>query len=80
MGCKETLLDLEEEAEGYPSSDVGVCDDEISEAAGGRVGTGVIGGRVSDVVDVVLVVGVGEFLRRVVADLWEDQRCERGGA
>ena len=80
MGSQEALLDLEQKTEGYPSTDVGVCDDEVSEAAGGWVGAGVIGGSVGDVVDVVLVVGVGELLWRVVGDLREDQRCERGGA
>jgi len=39
----------------------------------------VFGGRVGDVVDVVLVVGVGEFLGFGVVDLGEDEGGEGGG-
>ena len=40
---------------------------------------GILGGRGGDVVDVVVVVRVGELLRRRVADLGQDERGERGG-
>lgn len=65
----------------------GGCDDDVAE---GRIGVGfalagVVGsagccGRVGDVVYEETLVGVGELLRLVVADLWEDDRGQgRGG-
>lgn len=38
-----------------------------------------LGGRLGDVVDVVVTVGVGELLGGVVLDLGQDQRGEGGG-
>lgn len=38
-----------------------------------------LGGALGDIVDVVVAVGVGEFLRGVVANLGEDEGSERGG-
>lgn len=59
---QETVLDLDEEAEGDASTERGVCDDEVGQSASGGVRGGVFRGRGGDVVDVVVVVGVGELL------------------
>ena len=56
---EELLFDFDEVAEGDASAEGGGGDDEVGEAAGGGIGVRVVGGGVSDVVDEVLVVGVG---------------------
>ena len=53
------LFDFDEVAEGDAAAEGGGGDDEVGEAAGGGIGVRVVGGGVSDVVDEVLVVGVG---------------------
>ena len=53
------LFDFDEVAEGDAAAEGGGGDDEVGETAGGGVGVRVVGGGVSDVVDEVLVVGVG---------------------
>lgn len=87
VGRKETLLDLDEEAKRHAAAKVGFRDDEIGQARRGE-GVGMVGGGscVGDVVDQVLVVGIGELLRGVVGDLGEDDggeaassRCCRDG-
>lgn len=56
---EELLFDLDEVAKGDAAAEGAGGDDEIGEAAGAGVGGGVVGRRVGDVVDEVLVVGVG---------------------
>lgn len=56
---KELFLDFDEVAEGYAPPETAGGDDEIREAAGAGVCGGVVGGGIGDVVDEVLVVGVG---------------------
>lgn len=84
---KEALLDLDEEAKGYAAAEISFRDDEIGQARR-RKGIGMVGGGscVGDVVDQVLVVGIGELLRGIVGDLGEDHggeaassRCCRDG-
>lgn len=52
-------FDFDEVAEGDAAAEGAGGDDEVGEAAGGGVGGGVVRGGVGDVVDEVLVVGVG---------------------
>ena len=77
--AEEALADLEEEAEGHAAAEGGVGDDEEGEAAGRETGAGVVRGRVGNVVDLVVAVGVGELLRGAVLDLGEDEGGERRG-
>ena len=53
------FFDFNKITEGDAAAEVGGGDDEVGEAAGGGVGGWVIRGGVGDVVDEVLVVGVG---------------------
>lgn len=76
--AEELVLDLDEVGEGDAAAEGGGGDDEIGEAAGGEA-VRVLGGRVGDVVDVVLVVGVGELLGFGVVDFGEDEGGEGGG-
>ena len=66
---EEAPLDLDEEAEGDAPPERGVRDHEVRQPPGGGMLGGVLGGRGGDVVDVVIVVCVGEFLRYGVPDL-----------
>lgn len=75
---EEALADLEQEAEGHAPAEGGLGDHQEGEPARGG-GAIVLGGRLGDVVDVVVPVGVGELLGRVVLDLGQDQRGEGGG-
>ena len=59
--AEELVFDLDEVGEGDAPAEGGGSDDEVCEAAGGGA-IRVFGGGVGDVVDVVLVVGVGELL------------------
>jgi len=43
------------------------------------LGGGVFRGCAGDVVNEVVVVGVGQFLWFAVFDLWQDEGCEAGG-
>lgn len=56
---EELFLDLDEVAEGDAAAEAAGGDDEEGEAAGGGGVGRVFGGGVGDVVDEVLVVGVG---------------------
>lgn len=77
------FLDFYEVAEGYAAAEAGAGDDQVGKAASGGIRRRVIGGRVGDVVDVVLIMGIGQFLWLVVRYFWEYQRgktgCLRGG-
>lgn len=75
---EEALADLKEEAKGHAPAEGGIGDDEEGQAAGAGA-VRVVGGRLGDVVDLVLAVGVGELLRGGVLDLGEDKGGERGG-
>ena len=75
---EELLFDFDEVAEGDAAAEAGGGDYEVGESAGGRGGR-VFGRRVGDVVDEVVIVGVGQFLRGFVLDLGEDEGGERGG-
>jgi len=68
---QKLLFDFDQEAEGDSAAERLLCDDEEGETACGR-GAGVLGGCTGDVVDVVCAVGVGQLLRRRVADFGED--------
>lgn len=59
VGGQEALFDLDEKAEGDAPAETAARDHEVGEAAGGRLGAGMVGRGVSDVVDEVLVVRVG---------------------
>jgi len=76
---EKLLLYFHQVAEGYAAAEAAGGDDEVGQAAGGGVGGGVVRGGVGDVVDVVLVVGVGELLGLVVGDFGEDEGGEAGG-
>lgn len=80
MPGQELGFDLDEVAEGDAAAEAARGDDEVGEAAGGGVRRGgVVRGAVGDVVDEVLVVGVGELLRGAVVDFGEDEGGEGGG-
>ena len=70
---QEAILNLHKEAERDAPPQRRVRDHEIGQPAGGGVRGGVLGRRGGDVVDVVVVVRVGELLRRRVADLGQDE-------
>ena len=74
----ELFLNLDEIAKGYATAKGRGGDDKVGQPAGGR-GVRVFGGSIGDVVDEVLVVGVGQFLRRGVVDFREDEGGEGGG-
>ena len=76
---EKLLFDFNEIAKRDPAAETAGGDDEVGEAAGGGGGGGVFRGRVGDVVDEVLVVGVGELLWGGVGDFGEDEGGERGG-
>lgn len=76
MGEK-TLLDFDEEAKRDTAAERGIRNHKIGEAAS-RGGGGVFGGGVGDVVDEVLVVGVGKFLGFRVVDFGKDKGGETG--
>ncbi|KAI6747770.1 hypothetical protein HG531_008312 [Fusarium graminearum] len=73
---QEALADLEEVAKGHATAERRVGDDEEGETAGGWV-VSVLGGRLGDVVDLVLAVGVGKLLGVRVFDFREDEGGER---
>lgn len=75
---KELLLQIDEEAEGYAAAEAGISNAEVRQTAGAGLGGRVLGRRGRDVVDVEVVVGVSEFLRRVVGDFREDEGGEGG--
>lgn len=76
---EELFLDLDEVAEGNAAAEIAGGDDEEGETAGGGGVGRVFRGSIRDVVDEVLVVGVGQFLRGGMADFGEDEGGERGG-
>ena len=81
VSSAEALLDLDEEAKRHATAEVGFRDDHVSEVGRiERVGLAGGGAGVGDVVDEILVVGVGELLRRVVGDLGQDDGGEAAGA
>lgn len=83
---QEAAAYLKQVGERQATAEIRLGNDEKREPAGRRVG-GVVRWRLGDVVDVVVAVRVGEFLRGRVVDLGEDDgregrglgRC-RGGA
>lgn len=68
MLLEEPLADFEEEAKGHAAAEGGIGDDEEGEAACGWM-VGVVGWGIGDVMDLVLPVGIGEFLRTTVFNL-----------
>ena len=56
---KEALFDLEEETEWNSSTQGGICNDEVCKTTRGRGGGWIFGWRVRDVVNEIVVVGVG---------------------
>lgn len=75
---EEALADLEEVAEGHATAEGGIGHDKESQAACAGL-IWVFRGRLGDVVDLMLAMGVGELLRRRVLDLGEDEGGERRG-
>lgn len=55
----EALLDFDEEAKGNASTERGIGNYEVGETASGEGGGGVFGRSIGNVVDEVVVVGVG---------------------
>lgn len=76
---EKAVLDLDEEAKGDAPAEGLRGDDEVDQAAGGgRIGGGgVFGRRRGHVVDVVVAMGVGEFLGLRVGDFGEDEGGQR---
>lgn len=80
MPGQELGFDFDEVAEGDAAAEAARGDDQVGEAAGGGVFRGwVVRRAVGDVVDEVLVVGVGQLLRGAVVDFGEDEGGEGGG-
>lgn len=77
--CEKSLLDLHEEAKGDSSSQVGFGDDEIGQACCAESVGARGGGGIGDVVDEIVVDGVGEFRRFVVGDFGQNDGGEVGG-
>ncbi|ROW09700.1 hypothetical protein VMCG_02453 [Cytospora schulzeri] len=73
---EEALADLEQEAEGDAAAEGRLGHHQEGEAAGG--GRVMLGRGLGDVVDVVVAVGVGELLGRVVLYFGEDERGQGG--
>lgn len=73
------LLDLYKVAERYTTAEPTRSDNKVGQTTRRRVGGGVVGRCVGDVVDEVLIVGVGQLLGLVVGYLGEDDGGETGG-
>lgn len=74
---EEALLDLDEEAKRYATTEICLCDYEIGKVGRiERVRFSRGGSSIGDVMDQVLVVSVCELLRRIVGDLRQDDRSQ----
>ena len=76
---EELLFYLDEVAKGDAAAEGGGGGDEVGQAAGRGVAVWVIGGSICDVVDDVLIVGVGLLLGFGVGVFGEDEGGEGGG-
>lgn len=83
---EELLFDFNKKAKGDTAAEGGGGNYEISETAGRGVSGGIIRWSIGYIVDEVLIVSVGEFLRSAVVDFGEDDggkrrglRCRGGG-
>ena len=75
---EEAPLDLDEEAKRDTPPERGVRNHEKRQSPSGGMLGGVLGGRGGDIVDVVIIVCVGELLGGGVLNLGQNERGERG--